>query len=116
MLKNTGLDKEIVMEICKVCKKEGADTYQPSYWAVRQEDGHILKSHYHKECHKEEAREMQIIDANCNDCKFFNGENSYHIPNTSVRWRTGKCAKYNKEVVATVKFCQSNECFEHRNA
>ena len=68
----------------------------------------------HKACKKEgerqEAFECQVIDANCNDCKFY--QRQANGRNTSM----GFCAKLNKQTTGSPNKWMGMPCFEHRRS
>lgn len=60
---------------------------------------------------KEEAYVCQLIDADCNDCKFFvRGE--YIKP--PYKYFNGVCSKYNRQTKAFPVTYTGHQCFEHR--
>jgi len=78
---------------------------------------------------KESIFELQKIDANCNDCIFFNRDlNKYNshnllytnekgqVTNPSYRIHYGRCGKFNKDVSCIPNTCQldTQHCFQHR--
>lgn len=88
---------------CRYCKQEILNEpvitkgYTYSIWFIS-----------HKECksegEKEEAYQVQKIDADCNDCKYFN----------RLQGNQGTCRKFNKEVTANPNFSSGHDCFIHR--
>jgi hypothetical protein len=59
---------------------------------------------------KEHIKECQEIDANCNDCKFFE-----RVELVGKGIFKGKCNKKNIEVLAYPCFYSGHYCFEHRS-
>jgi hypothetical protein len=101
---------------CRFCDKEILEgqelAYAPSYWWSR---GDIYPCH--AECKKEgkarEAYDCQLIDADCNDCKFFNRrENSKWVCYGSCS--NPKSDEFNKDVKAYPNNATGRECFVHR--
>lgn len=68
---------------------------------------------------RESLYELQLIDCNCNDCKFMNRDLS-RPPQKGVPSpiNYGSCTKFNKPVSFIPATCQieTQECFEHRKA
>lgn len=68
----------------------------------------------HEECKKageaEERLSCQIIDADCNDCFFF--QRGAVI---SKGVSEGHCLKFDKPTLAYPVFASGHSCFEHRN-
>lgn len=68
-------------------------------------------------CHKDHLQELtqennylcQVLDASCNDCKYF--ERGERIDNRSSN---GMCKKLDTPVVAIVNWPMHMDCFEHR--
>lgn len=71
------------------------------------------------------SRELEILDANCNDCKFMSRDmvkykSFNHLHNgqekASHRVNYGNCTKFNKPVSFIPITCQpqTQHCFEHR--
>lgn len=103
---------------CTWCKKLNVDDIYYSYW-------NATWIPTHKECKqllsKDTAYECQVVDANCNDCKFFISKKTHKSRSDS--WRTGECKKGNANMklfsdkypaIAQPNFCQGNDCFVHR--
>lgn len=67
----------------------------------------------HPECkdlaQQEDRITCQTIDANCNDCKFFN-----RGARLAKGVDSGTCSLFNKEVKAVPNTWQGNPCFIHR--
>lgn len=102
------LSKRIIVSKCRSCGKMMTSdnfsiwvTYWANCWAPS-----------HKEClDKQQVEEIipcQEIDADCNDCKYFEAKNS------RGNCRYGFCSKFSKNTVAYPGKCTSHECFEHR--
>ncbi len=94
---------------CYYCKKlvsEEDTAITVGYWTK-------VKNICHKACKvagdKEQAYECQCIDADCNDCKYF--ERDKKIAKGIF---SGKCLKFNKKVKAYPVFATGHDCFEHR--
>lgn len=73
---------------------------------------------------KESIYELQKIDCNCNDCKYFERdiEKTKRL-NTNdkivaCKIHYGKCIKLNKDVgeIANICLLHTQECFEHRRS
>jgi len=101
---------------CRFCEKEITEddeiAYAPSYWWPH---GDIYP--VHKECKKEgkmqEAYDCQCIDADCNDCAFFERkENSKWVCYGICRNKDS--AEFNKEVKAYPNCWSGRVCFVHR--
>jgi hypothetical protein len=66
--------------------------------------------------------ELQNLDCNCNNCKFFKRDiektklNNNNPQIIEFKIHYGKCEKFNKEVkeVANVLLLHTQECFENR--
>lgn len=68
--------------------------------------------------------ELQLIDANCNDCKYMKRDldrlnlhrKSYEGTGLMDGLQFGKCEKLNKDISFIPNTCQldTQECFEHR--
>lgn len=89
---------------CRYCGKYISPedfTITYSYWSA-----HWYPSHKH--CHqagtKQEAYDCQLIDADCNDCKYFRRDKFIY----------GTCQKFNKPTEAYSNHCSGYKCFEHR--
>lgn len=71
----------------------------------------------HKSCkeegYKQEAYLCQCIDADCNDCKFFQRGEYVKPPYKCFR---GYCSKLNKPTVAFAVTATNHECFVHRKS
>ncbi len=114
------------MSICRFCEKE-----------VRNEESVAVHSYWggneficHQSCKnegiKQEAFDCQVIDADCNDCKFFkrgvlikrllscmeNDKPSKKLVNMEIF--DGHCLKFNKPTLAYPNKWTGRECFEHR--
>ena len=78
---------------------------------------------------KESILELQLIDCNCNDCKFMqrdfeaykSHDNLYknsvgQVTNPSYRVNYGNCSHFNKPVTFIPNICQpeNQSCFKHR--
>lgn len=73
---------------------------------------------------KESAYLLQLIDCNCNDCKFMTRDlqalerhrKSYEGTGLMDRLAFGNCSKFNKPVSFIPVTCQieTQNCFEHR--
>lgn len=107
--------------ICRYCDKpiEGESVPARAYWAS-------VNQRSHPECliegFKAEAYECQKIDADCNDCIFFEARKSYKD------FRYGVCGRGSRHpelpdcaidsewpnVVARPVFCSRYPCFVHR--
>lgn len=88
--------------------------WKPSLWKP------VLDS-LKKEAELEEAYECQKIDANCNDCKYFDRTrltNNLIDCSTSIfpriNCKVGLCTKHNYNVYASSCSFQGNICFIHR--
>lgn len=95
---------------CRYCKQlidnESKElTY--SYWSNCFKQGpiwYICHKNCQKDGYKDEVYECQKIDANCNDCTFFERKK------ICIGW----CMKYQKEVISSNDLFQGNDCFIHR--
>lgn len=95
-------------EFCRYCGKivepeEKVTTL--SYWMS-------IPFTCHKRCkdqgEKEEAYECQLIDADCNNCKYF-------LRALASKWTCfGWCAKFTAMTIASPKFATNHKCFTHR--
>jgi len=66
---------------------------------------------------KESIYQLQLIDANCNDCKHMKRDLSRPPKKeTSSPINYGHCLKFDKHVTFIPATCQldTQECFEHR--
>jgi hypothetical protein len=78
----------------------------------------------HPECKKsgerQEAIDCQIIDADCNDCKFFKRGIAGVMRWTGLLFSKdttvvpGHCLKFNRPTTAYPHFWTGRDCFEHR--
>ncbi|MCP3686713.1 MAG: hypothetical protein GY861_29090 [bacterium] len=100
--------------VCRYCKKpiKGEEPYPCfSYWSS-------YEFWCHKECYKDgnskEAYNCQCIDADCNDCKYFNRGKMLKKGRASI-WE-GQCVKKKTKVKAYPNFCSNHPCFVHRRA
>lgn len=128
---------------CRYCKEpilEGQPTTSVTpYWHGP------FRDISHKDCfqkgYAEEAFDCQVIDADCNDCKFFTAypkeDPKYIGPRVKLpvisdfenpaeydlaildfrirsRVRSGRCGKFDKDVVAKPNQCTGMSCFVHR--
>lgn len=72
----------------------------------------------HRSCKREglrrQAYDCQCIDADCNDCKYFerDGDDLSLSPKSPVF--TGLCLKFSKPTRACPQLCTMHSCFEHR--
>ena len=70
----------------------------------------------HRECKefgmREEIIDCQVIDADCNDCKYFQRGKMLQKGIASI-WE-GVCGKFNKPMKAYPNYCSGHKCFEHR--
>jgi hypothetical protein len=96
---------------CRYCGKaieEGAAVKTVSYW-------HSQEFKCHAECkasgEKAEAFECQKIDADCNDCAFFERGPFVNFPH---RYYMGTCGRSGADVAAFAKTCSARPCFQHR--
>ena len=114
------------MNICRYCLKALENPVKTvSYWS------HISDV-CHAECkvdgEKSEAIECQIIDADCNDCKYFKrgkiiplSDNCLNqiklgkVPKFSSEAWNGHCLKFDRETVAFPNKWTGRECFQHRS-
>jgi hypothetical protein len=74
----------------------------------------------------ETSYELQLIDCNCNDCKFMVRDferleahkKSYEGTGLMDRLQFGNCNKFNKPVSFLPNTCmiETQECFEHRKS
>lgn len=75
---------------------------------------------------KESRYQLQLIDCNCNDCKFMERDfskleehkKSYAGTGLMDNLNFGHCLKFNKAVTFSPNTCQleTQECFEHRRS
>ena len=113
------------MADCRYCGKaiENDTDTTVSYWGV-------TKFPCHKACkvegEKTEAYDCQVIDADCNDCFFFQrgqaifrwlscmdkGKPSKRY--ASMEITEGHCLKFHRRAIASPKFASGFECFVHR--
>lgn len=81
----------------------------------------------HKDCAeietKDNAHICQVIDASCNDCKFFKRKNEIiltlkNAKLQNVQFKTGSfaghCLKFNRPTIGRANRCENYPCFEHR--
>ncbi len=115
-------------ELCRYCEKlvnQSERDVTHSYWKG-------LPFVCHKACkdagRKQEAFDCQCIDADCNDCKFFqrgavvkkllsaiqDGKPTQKLVNCEIV--KGHCLKLNKPTLASPNQWSGLECFEHRRA
>jgi len=89
-----------ISDKCRYCTQTLDNDFEItySYWGANMYPCH---SKCQKEGEATEALACQAIDADCNDCKFFNR-------------KEGKCEKTGKPAKARPKFASLHECFEHR--
>jgi len=112
--------------ICRYCGKEGATIVTLCYW-------NQTPAWCHDECkvsgERQEAIDCQTIDADCNDCLYYQrGQQAPKVvssirtprgktrtvtyqPNTIIN---GHCKKFNKPTTAYPHTWTGMECFEHR--
>lgn len=69
----------------------------------------IEKKSMTKEERAEEVYECQCIDADCNDCGYFE-----RVGMVNKGMWVGRCKKYNEDVPAYPNFCSGHDCFVHR--
>lgn len=60
----------------------------------------------------DDVREMQIIDADCNDCRYFKRGAMVKVPGLTMF--DGHCLKFDKETSAYPMQYTGHECFVHR--
>lgn len=110
---------------CRYCKKDVVESdfdiyvgyWEPHLWFI-----------CHKDClskqKKLESYECQLIDKNCNDCRYMiRDKEKQDYWNDWTRLNLGKksdinygkCQKYNKDISFIPVNSMDNECFEHRN-
>ena len=121
-------NKWIIKDVCKYCKQkieESDFTISSSYWNNFWEGCH---KNCKEEGDKQEEIECQEIDANCNECKYFerkgfdenleDKQGKGYIDRgklfNTIGCYFGLCKKFNKKVTATRNICQGNKCFIHR--
>jgi hypothetical protein len=66
---------------------------------------------------KESIYELQLIDCNCNDCKFMQRDLSKPpTKGQAAKINYGQCLKFDKPVTFIPAVCQldTQNCFEHR--
>lgn len=99
------------MNTCRYCNQSIDDLDKVktlAYWF-----GTEFVSHRHCQLQgeKQEAIDCQIIDADCNDCKYFvRGQRIDSVP----KGQRGQCLKFNKPTVAYPHTWTGRDCFEHR--
>lgn len=62
----------------------------------------------------DDVREMQTIDADCNDCRHFKRGAMCNVP--GLTRFDGHCLKFDKPTFAWPMQYSGHECFEHRRA
>lgn len=111
------------MNLCRYCGKEGALVKTLAYW-------NQTECLCHPECkqegEKQEAIDCQTIDADCNDCRFFQRGELVKQLLSAMRnkmvvmvWVNmgivkGHCLKFNRPTEAYPHMSTGRECFEHR--
>lgn len=115
-------EKFRVSNKCRACQKlvnEHTIVVYVSYWTPH------LWYPIHKECvedyKKLETIWCQTIDADCNDCKFFERDKIqgdfkalFREIFPSIKGSKGYCSKRNGTVIACANHCSRFPCFEHR--
>lgn len=101
-----------IKNICGWCEKQISENdfdYFAAHWTP-----HTWRP-VHRFCKKEyqdfEIKKCQTIDADCNDCKYFERTKSL-----GTGMALGNCKKFNKETKAYVNYCRGMKCFEHRKS
>lgn len=108
-------------KVCVWCGGE-SDDFVPVYWnnaIVETEEGNVIAHRpVHKQCKAEqrayEAYECQKIDADCNDCLYFERSKTAKVSGYTVTHAIGQCLKFNKPTKAYPQFASGHECFVHR--
>lgn len=104
-------DNSRISDSCSYSKdKLTEDTfdYYASYWTPN--IWKPVSKEYKSVAKKEEAYMCQCIDADCNDCFFFErGKEAAKGSNY------GFCKKKEITTISNVNFCSNRDCFEHRN-
>lgn len=103
---NSWCPSKVCCDSGKTLIKEDMDV-KSGYWTP-----HLWKP-IHKDLLKEakafEAMQCQIIDADCNDCKYFKRGKELGTGITE-----GLCLKFNYPTKGYVNVCSGKNCFEHR--
>ena len=98
-----------------------------AYWQVygtRHQPAYPCHATCRQEGERAEAYECQCLDADCNDCAYFQrgahrGERLFPSPTAKVLLSAdhpGHCLKLDKPVAAHPNFASLLPCFEHRRA
>jgi len=116
------LMSEYYNNICCSCKKEIKEddfAIGYGYWEPRPFQCHKWCKDKHE---KKITIECQIIDADCNDCKYFKRESNKpekdegdkRFPFPSLEGFPGNCLKHSVKVYAHSNYAQGYKCFKHR--
>jgi len=86
----------------------------PCYWGdgkLRDATGKV-SGKYDAKLSPQDIIEMQIIDADCNDCRHFKRGAMVKVP--GLKFFEGHCIKLDKPTRAYPMQYTGHECFEHR--